>query len=218
MIKGYWPLNTALSSIWSAYDNSINYITSFHMLLASLATIRSLQNPRGFERELLLRHPVTVILIIWLVCLLPWVIIILIFGDIPYTLIVYNTNIVLITALNLIWLALLILILAASIWIYVFLYNNERKKSKKKIVKRSQSMSTQNNQIIEEAHINVFFIEQMTRFKKRFNEFRVSTQTKFLIIMGSYLLQWAPPCLMIFISPFVYINPSIYTAVYWYKN
>jgi hypothetical protein len=217
--KGYWPLSPILASIWGVYDSSEDYNTSAHILLASLATIRSLQNPKGYERELILRHPVTSIIIIWFVSLLPWAIIMPIFGNTPYTLNVnFKKNLFIFDVLNLIWLVLLISILAASIWIYVFLNKKSKKKISQKFVKQSlSSQSISNQQQNELATVNQpnAIIFMPSKLKNKLKKFRLSMQSKFLLIMGSYLLLWLPACLMISISPYIYIDPGIFLGIYW---
>jgi hypothetical protein len=52
--------------MWVAYDNMQNVVTCTLMMYASYAKLRSIQNPRGFKSEVLLKKPYKVMLIIFI--------------------------------------------------------------------------------------------------------------------------------------------------------
>lgn len=70
---GYWPLQPIIGQLWASYDNNINTVTNLHMLYLCWARLRSIQNPKSFDQELLLKNPIIVMVLIWLGSLLIWI-------------------------------------------------------------------------------------------------------------------------------------------------
>ena len=64
-VFGYWPLGTIIGKLWSSFDNSINTITNVHMLYLSWSRLRSIQYPRSYNAEFLLKRPNLLMVTIW---------------------------------------------------------------------------------------------------------------------------------------------------------
>ena len=144
-IFGYWPFGEASALIWSIYDNNINYNTAAHMFYASYARLRSLQNPRGYSRELLLKKPFIVMGVIWIASLAIWSIILGIKGNRPYTVIVDFNPFYLTTVLNIPWLFFVVGVFIIAVVITVFLFQKSAKDKQKrsKLVNNQSSIMTQ---------------------------------------------------------------------------
>lgn len=70
---GYWPLPVWLSTCWSCYDNNINFTTNMHMLYMSYVRLRSIQAPKTYDLEILIKHPWRVMIGFWAFGLGVWV-------------------------------------------------------------------------------------------------------------------------------------------------
>lgn len=163
--------------------------------------------------------------LIWIFSLAIWGVLLGIFGIVPYSLMVDFRPPFWTTICNLLWLFLLIAILIVAIMIYLFLLE----KAKRDKLKKRNRPNIQNNQssIIFTTLTPTSQLNQTTNttvsstsskiscWKKKWARYRMPAEKKFLIIMGSYWLQWFPPCVMVIISPFIYIPSSIYTGIYW---
>jgi hypothetical protein len=97
------------------------------MLYASYARLRSIQNPKGYQREFMLKRPYHFMAIIWIFSLVLWGAIVNGFGVIQFS---NNTNFqpfYWTTITNLLWFGLLVAILVVAIVIYVFLHQRAKK-------------------------------------------------------------------------------------------
>ena len=72
-VFGYWPLSTWISILWSIYDNNINFTTNMHMVYMAYARIRSINKPTTYKTELLMRHPIRVMISFWVFGIGIWV-------------------------------------------------------------------------------------------------------------------------------------------------
>ena len=210
-IFGYWPFGKVPALLWSTYDNNINYNTAAHMFYASYARLRSVYNPHGYSREKLLKKPFIIMIIIWFASLGIWAIITATIGEKPETVIVNFDPFYLTTVFNAPWLFLIIGIFILAIMISIFLFE----KAIKDKIKRSRKILDQPSIITGESSLATG-LSKLSKVPKQVGFFRrITPEKKFLIIMGSYLVQWTPPCIMVMISPFVYIDPGVYSGIYW---
>ena len=121
-IFGYAPLPYLLNKFWAIYDNNINTVTSLHMLYMSYVSnfiksldfsfnnflflldikvrLRSLQSPKNFEKELLIKYPVITMTGFWLSGLATWAPIVFNFGLNEYTLNVHNNSALVTSIIN----------------------------------------------------------------------------------------------------------------------
>jgi hypothetical protein len=215
-IFGYWPFGKTSAIIWSVYDNNINYNTAAHMFYASYARFRSLKNPYGYNRELLLIKPFLVMGLIWIISLGIWGIIMATVGVKPYSLIVDFNPFYLESILNAPWLFFIIGVLVLAIMILIFLFEKAAKIKKTKPRKISHVSTVEIKSSIaadQQSIAGSFSIIKIIKLCEFFR--RIHPEKKFLIIMGSYWVQWAPPCIMVMISPFVNIDATIYHGIYW---
>ena len=119
------------------------------MLYASYARLRSIQNPKGYQREFMLKRPYHFMEIIWVFSLVLWGAIVNGFGVIQFS---NNTNFqpfYWTTITNLLWFGLLLAILIVAIVIYVFLRQRAQKGKKhiNKNLKSAQFSITNNNSL-----------------------------------------------------------------------
>jgi hypothetical protein len=216
-VFGYWPFGMTSALIWSTYDNNINYNTAAHMFYASYARLRSLQNPKGYSQELLLKKPVIVMALIWVVSLGIWAIVAVTVGDKPYTVIVDFNPFYLTAILNAPWFFFIVGVMTIAIMISIFLFKKaakDKKKKSKKFNNQSSILDTQSTQGTQTSMMSSS-PSKISMISKRVHGFRLTPEKKFLIIMGSYWVQWTPPCIMVMLSPFVYVDPGIYSGIYW---
>ena len=217
-IFGYWPFGMDSAIVWSTYDNNINWNTAAHMFYASYARLRSLKNPKGYNQELLLKKPFLVMGFIWIFSLGIWGIILAIIGDKPYTLIVNFEPFYLTSIFNFPWLFFIVGVLVLAAMISIFLFEKaakDKKKRSRKMLNQLSIVETQSTIIGDQPSISGVH-SKISKLKKNAGWFRrITPEKKFLIIMGSYWIQWTPPCIMVMISPFVYIDPGVYSGIYW---
>lgn len=192
---GYWPFGSLTATLWTSYDNNINLNTSLHMTYACYAKLRSIQSPKGYKREYLLRKPYLVIMIIWLFSLIVWTSFSFGFGLSNYKLIVNFRPFFYVTIANfLLWFMPLVIIFVLAIYIFVLILT-KAKRSKNFLLKRND------NQVLTDGQINknikilngefVFLFNfKKLNYKLIKKRFRLATANRFLIIMGSYWFQW----------------------------
>jgi hypothetical protein len=161
--------------------------------------------------------------LIWIFSLGIWIVLLGIFGIVPYSLIVNFRPFYWTTISNLLWFFLLIAIFVVAVMIYLFLHEKaKRDKLKKRFRQNNQSSiicttitpTSQLNQATNST-VDSSISSKISCWKKKWAKYRLPAEKKFLIIMGSYWFQWFPPCIMVLISPFVYIPASTYTGIYW---
>jgi hypothetical protein len=192
---GYWPFGSLTATLWSSYDNNINLNTSLHMTYACYAKLRSIQSPKGYKRENLLRKPYLIIMSIWLFSLIVWTSFSFGFGLSNYKLVVNFRPFFYVTIANfLLWFMPLAVIFILAIYIFVLILIKAKR--------CGNLLSNRNeNKIITNGHFDVNFKILNGKFLflfnfKRFNyslikkRYRLAAANRFLIIMGSYWLQW----------------------------
>ena len=149
--------------------------------------------------------------LIWIISLGIWAIVAVTIGDKPETVIVNFDPFYLTTVFNAPWLFLIIGIFILAIMISIFLFE----KAIKDKIKRSRKILDQPSIITGESSLATG-LSKLSKVQKQVGFFRrITPEKKFLIIMGSYLIQWTPPCIMVMMSPFVYIDPGVYSGIYW---
>ena len=190
---GYWPLSNSLGILWAIFDNNINTVTNMHMLYLCWSRLRSIQNPKNFHQEILLKHPAITMLLIWLISLLIWIPQVLVFGLIEYSLELNIDSVGLnLTNTILFWFLPLLGILVVSCLIFVYLKISQKRKQK-----FSNFKSNESNKSVFECLFH----------------YHLSPQTVFTFIMLLYWIQWIIPCL---VSLLIMIpNDQIITQVYW---
>jgi len=171
------------------------------MLYMSYIRLRSIQSPKHYSNEFLIKSPVLMMLSFWAVSLLTWFIIVLVIGLNEFSLSVAfdgKTQYIQFVIYFIGWFSPLMLILIFSIQIIKYLIlKSQRTSNQRQMINTSTTGS--NN----------------TKFNKRL--FRFKPQTIFLIIISTYWLQWIPPCILTFAQNICNncINIDLYNDVYW---
>lgn len=190
---GYWPLDNSFGHLWATFDNSINTVTNVHMLYLCWSRLRSIQNPKNFHQEFLLKHPEITMLLIWLISALIWAPQVFVFGLIEHTLHLNIDSVELkLTNTILFWFLPMLGILVVSSLILIYLKISQRRKEKFKNTKSS------------EANKSVF---------ERLSGYHLSPHTVFIFMMSVYWLQWIIPCLTTLLN--MIPNVQIISEVYW---
>jgi hypothetical protein len=237
---GYWPFSKSLALYWASYDNNINLITSLHMLYASYARLRSLYDPNNYRDEFLMKRPYLVMLCLWIFGLTVWIPITLSYGVIDYSLEINFEPFYLYSIFNLFsWALPLIMIFFLSIYIYCLLQlrknyskkyylnknltkNNVRFTNSKMVWPSSLIMDT--NFAMPELTSQAYYLSlprnEYIKIKilNYLKNFRLRAPGRFLIIMGSYWIQWSLPCFLKIVSSFLEkgtIPENLTATVYW---
>ena len=127
-IFGYWPFGKGLSLYWASYDNNINTTTALHMLYMIYVTIRHMQAPDSYKKEILICKPYIVMACIWAIGLTIWISITLSFGTVDYTESVDFRPIYLQTIINFFsWFLIDLVILILTFYMAYLLYKKSRK-------------------------------------------------------------------------------------------
>ena len=209
-IFGYWPLSSVIGELWAIYDSNINLTTSLHMLYMSYIRLRSIQSPRHYSNEFLIKSPVLMMLSFWAVSLLIWFIIVFVIGLNEFSLSVAfdeKTQYIQFVIYFIGWFLPLMLILIFSIQIIKYLVlKSQRTTNQRQII--NTSSNNQTTTLATTGSNNIKFNKRLFRFKP---------QTIFLIIISTYWLQWIPPCILTFVQNICNncINIDLYNDVYW---
>lgn len=194
-VFGYWPLGTIIGKLWSSFDNSINTITNVHMLYLSWSRLRSIQYPRSYNAEFLLKRPNLLMVTIWFLSFIMWVPIVVIF-DLEYSSLNldYKNPVIGVAFVFLFWFLPLLLIFIISTVICYHLYLKKSQFS----MNHRRTLNTQNKSI----------------FERLFN-YKLESQTMFTIVMSIYWIQWIVPCLIILSKLVFVINEDFLSVTYW---
>ena len=237
---GYWPFNKNLALFWASYDNNINLITSLHMLYASYARLRSIVAPNSYRNEFLMKRPYLVMLGLWIFGLIIWIPITLSYGVIDYTLEINYEPVYLYSIFNLFsWALPLIAIFFLSIYIYSLLHmrniNSKKYYLNKNLTKNNvqitdskmvwpTSLIMDTNLAMPELSSQAYYLSlprnEYVKIKilNYMKSFRLRAPGRFLIIMGTYWIQWSLPCFLKIVSVFLEketIPENLTATVYW---
>lgn len=223
-VFGYWPLGKVASHIWSTYDNNINPTTAQTMFYCCYARLRSLQNPKGYENELLLKKPYVVMGLIWIVWLTYWGIVEGTIGNQPFTITVNYDPPWLVSLLNFPWVFFLCCNIVCTVIIGKFLFEKASKDKKKRSAKsktlsesksNKSGVNTQSSALATQSTLIETYSSLRSTMSK-IGQYKVFTpERKFVIIMVTYIAQWSPPCFLCFTSSFITYDPLIYNGIYW---
>jgi hypothetical protein len=164
------------------------------MFYASYARLRSLQNPRGYSKELLLKYPFVVMGILWVTWLSYWGIIIGILGKIPLTTALNVPEQYYITLFIIPWIVFIIGVFLLASYICWFLIkksmkdkaNHHGKKGHKKL-----ELAIVTNQTTLENQTTITSLQNsLVSLTNGIKKYRISAEKKFIIIMASFWLQW----------------------------
>ena len=163
--------------------------TSAHIFYANYARLRSIQRPKGYEREFLLKRPYLIMVLIWIFSISSWAIIVNSFGISKNDSSINFQPLYLISVFNFFpWCLLLIAILVLATYIYFLLFAKEKAKRsyhRDQITNVASLTLVQNtsnsayNQSIIPLCVNTWF----SKFHF-LSKFRLKPSIKFIIIMG----------------------------------
>lgn len=220
---GYWPLPDIIARLFATYDNNINTTTSLHMLYMSYIRLRSIQSPKHYLNEKLIKRPILMMVSFWAISLTIWIIIVSVFELDEFSLdVAFDRNTQYISLfINFIgWFMPLILILIYSIQTVLFL----RKRSKRIDHRRKKPEQTVEVETVNIRKTTVMSRPTLPNVPVELNKIKrirkilhFKPQTVFLIIISTYWMQWTPPCILTLIQTLCNncINSTIFGDIYW---
>jgi hypothetical protein len=217
-IFGYWPLPNIIGQLWAIYDSNINITTNLHMLYMSYIRLRSIQSPKHYSNEFLIKSPVLMMLSFWVVSLLTWFIIVLVIGLNEFSLSVAfdrKTQYIQFVIYFIGWFSPLMLILIFSIQIIKYLIIKSKRTSvQRQMINNSRDLMTITNNPTIDTNKTSINDSKKLRLEKFF---RFKPQTIFLIIISTFWLQWIPPCILTLAQNICNncINIDLYNDIYW---
>ena len=185
---GYWPFHSFFCYFFASYDNNINTTTSLHMFYITYVRVRSIQAPKTYNKELLMRRPEAVMACIWAFGLGVWTPIILSFGIKDFSCEVNIEMEFLVPLLNiLLWFTPLFSILITALVLISLLRKNSQRKSHVSAHKHEASMYQQSRiptRTMSFSHTNGTLSSLRAQLNERMKSFRLGAQSKFMIIVS----------------------------------
>jgi hypothetical protein len=182
------------------------------MLYMSWARYRSIQSPRNYSKELLMKNPCIVIILIWFIGIAIWLPSTLIFGTLDYkTELNFQPPYAKLLMNVIFWFLPLFFILVLSIFIIVKLLKRKNTRSKRNFILARVSLNTGHTSF----HNSISF-----KFKRNMlnmlDSLTLDAKIKFTVIILTFWVQWMPPCfLRILESACDCIPESISIRIYW---
>lgn len=222
-------------TMWASFDSGIDTITCVHMLYISFVIFRSLKAPFSYRRELLIKHSHLVMAFIWVFGLSIWTIVTVSFGLLDSTNRVNYTPIYFQAILNFIlWFIPLALIIVIAFNIIYILKQRSRIKSELQFTKVEKSTTVYINNIATIKKINYFLVEKRASLspsvfnqknaklkpnnvQRAANRRLMNAHIKYVIIIGTFLAQWLPSCILAIVVPICNdcISNEVVSAFYW---
>jgi hypothetical protein len=222
---GYWPLTDIIAKVFATYDNNINTTTSLHMLYMSYIRLRSIQSPKHYLNEKLIKRPILMMVSFWAISLTIWIIIVSVFELDEFSLsVAFDRNTQYISLfINFIgWFMPLMLIFYFSVETMIFLRKRSRRITNLRRVNipENASITVITKRVITSKKTTVTSPNEKTKtnkIKRMKNFFYFKPQTVFLIIISTYWMQWTPPCILTIIQTFCdsCINSIVFGDIYW---
>ncbi len=171
---------------------NINPTTSMTMLYCTYARLRSIQNPKGYSTELLLKYPMIVDGLIWVIWLSYWAVVERTIGNIPLTISVNFPDPLWGALLIIPWVVFLFGVLIVGVYIIVLLVLKSKKGGHKK--RKKGQIDTQTSLATGPSVTNQSSIltlqTSLMNAKKAVKAYRLSAEKKFIIIIFSFWCQW----------------------------
>ena len=198
---GYWPLPSFFCYFWSSYDNNINTTTSMHMLFMTYVRLRSIQAPKNYKNEYVIKNPIKIMIGIWAFGLGFWTPIVIHFGISEYSCDPNLAPFYLTSILNFfLWFTPLFAILVLSIQILYILHARSKIPRstgvKASRYEPSHINGTYNNSRTYLSNTNTFsssLINFRQALKLRLEKYRMGAQGKFFIIVSFFFIKFRPP-------------------------
>lgn len=217
-VFGYWPFSYSFGISWEIYDQSQQTVTALHMLYMSWIRLRSIQNPKNYKNELIAKYPILMMISFWLGSIILWSCVVSHYGIVQYgTDVNFSESDTIVNALlRLIFWALLLLITSIlSIRIIMYLKVME----KKRFNMRNISSKLVTTITIPKVSTASNIATKKERTNKR-NKKKLTSQTRFIIIITTFLAQWIPCCILSFITPLfnIYLSTLLNNIINWITN
>ena len=196
----YWPFGPIISRYWASYDNNIKTTTNLHMLYLIYTTIRSIKAPRSFQNELLIKRPIVILFIFWIIGFTTWIPVVNYFGTVEFTNSIRFTPLYLQSIINFFaWFLIVDLIFILSLYLLVLI---EIKRGK---IKKYKQRSFFSIGFLKKINFSRLFKMNNLRNNKlkliKRRDLYWDAQLKFVITIFFYLLQWFPPSLITIMEP-----------------
>ena len=189
-----------------------------HMLYMSWVRLRSIQAPKAYQSEFLIKRPILMMICFWTFGLSIWIPTTFIYGTVDFTTDVnFNPSYIKVIYNIVLWfIPLFSILIVASYIIYILEMRERRKKSMSNASSKGNFTVTFLNTQIASTTSEL----KPSTYRKIFKylyRFRLSGQAKFTIIIWTYWFEWAPPCVVTILNPLCdFCVPSDVTAViYW---
>jgi hypothetical protein len=172
-ILEYWPFGPVTAILWAAADGMVNTVTNLNMLYMSYARLRSIKSPKNFSNEILLHKPNYVIIAFWLISAGLWLGFTFLFKTFEFETHIDYHPHYTQSLINF-FLWLLPLLIVLIISLYIIYYLK---------YKHHKTSSTHQHKSILHS--------------------LVTPQSKFSLIIASYLIQWSVPAVYIIFEPYL---------------
>ena len=197
-IFGYWPLGDSLSIFWTIYDQNHHTISSFNMLYMSWIRFRSIKKAHTFSKELMTRYAIFNMFLFWLSGFVLWTLVVVKFGVVKFSTDInyHESNEIIVNLL--LNISFLFIPYIAIFVLSIKIINLLKLRSNNKQLK--QQRNKQKNK--------TYFI-------------KINVQSKIIIIISAFLIQWLPCSILGSMTPLL-INQSISILVNniinWFSN
>lgn len=213
----FWPMGETMCFLWNSYDTNMNTITNLHMLYMTWVRIRCILAPKSYLNETIIKHPITVMILIWIIGFTIWVPInSTIIGNLESNNFQcappLNPSYLIIVLQLFFWFTPLFLILLLTLFV---MYLIREKNKKKGLIKTVSSANVTEGGVSTSSEFKIFKAIKNPRYFLS-KMFKLNSQTKLTIIIATYLLQWCPSCIIALIDPVCLCIPDNVTAgIYW---
>jgi len=196
-IFGYWPLGDSLGIFWTIYDQNHHTVSSFHMLYMSWIRFRSIKRAHTFSKELITRYAIFNMFLFWLSGFVLWTLVVVKFGVVKFSTDInyHESDEIINLLLNISFLFIpyvAIFVLSIKIINLLKLRSNNRQ--------LKQQRNKQKNK--------TYFIN------------KINVQSKIIIIISAFLIQWLPCSLLGSMTPLLNQSISIVVnnIINWFSN
>lgn len=204
-LLNYWPFGRTSCILWNTFDGLLNTTDFLHMLFMSWCRKRSIDTPQMYRSNFLIRNTKTVLFFSWLVSLTLWLAINLNYNDYEPVKrscnLKFDSNYFSFMLYFSTWFLPLFLILVISLDVYIRLLLK-----KKNRVQPFKSKAETTSGITS-------FSQQKRKIKSCF---KLDPQSKLTVIIGIYMAQWMPSCIILVTDSFCKCVPDkISLSAYW---
>jgi hypothetical protein len=216
-VFGYWPFSYSFGIFWAIYDLSQHSVTALHMLYMSWIRLRSIQNPNNYKTEFIAKYPIIIMISFWLGSIIIWSCVVIHYGIVEYgTDVNLSESDTIVNALLRFFFWALFLLITLILSIRIIMYLKVREKKRREITMRIDNQTRVLNTTKNSTAHTVATKEN----KKNKNKTKLTSQTRFIIIITTFLAQWIPCCILSFITPLLndYFSTLLNNIINWITN